>query len=68
MYAARPTFCPSPAVLGRLRNLFNTPEVQAELKLLPLSADLACSPLILQALAETANEDTLETDTVPSFI
>ncbi|CAK8996823.1 Uncharacterized protein SCF082_LOCUS4947 [Durusdinium trenchii] len=50
------------------QNLFNTPEVQAELKLLPLSADLACSPLILQALAETANEDTLETDTVHAVL
>ena len=43
------------------------PEVQVTLRSLPIAAPLACKPSVLAALAETANEETLQTDAVEAI-
>ncbi|CAE7235777.1 unnamed protein product, partial [Symbiodinium microadriaticum] len=48
-------------------NMLYAPEVQVSLRSLPIAAPLACKPSVLAALAETANEETLQTDTVEAI-
>ncbi|CAE7522853.1 unnamed protein product [Symbiodinium sp. CCMP2592] len=48
-------------------NMLYAPEVQVSLQMLPIAAPLACKPSVLAALAETANEETLQTDTVEAI-
>ncbi|CAE7948512.1 unnamed protein product, partial [Symbiodinium sp. KB8] len=48
-------------------NMLYAPEVQVSLRSLPIAAPLACEPSVLAALAETANEDTLQTDAVEAI-
>ncbi|CAE7941720.1 unnamed protein product [Symbiodinium necroappetens] len=48
-------------------NMLYAPEVQVSLRSLPIAAPLACEPSVLAALAETANEETLQTDTVEAI-
>ncbi|CAK8996077.1 unnamed protein product [Durusdinium trenchii] len=51
------------------QNLLHTPEIKVQLKVLQyLDASLACDIDLLRALATTANEDTLATDTVTAII
>ncbi|CAE7262397.1 unnamed protein product, partial [Symbiodinium necroappetens] len=42
-------------------------KVQVSLQRLPIAAPLACKPLVLAALVETANEETLQTDAVEAI-
>ncbi|CAE7522900.1 unnamed protein product [Symbiodinium sp. CCMP2592] len=46
------------------RQLFVLREVQVRLHRIPLAAPLACTPSVLQALEQTQNEETLQTDAV----
>eukprot|EP00439_Symbiodinium_sp_Y106_P033010 s5089_g3.t4 len=48
-------------------NMLYAPEVQVSLRSLPIAAPLACKPSVLAALAETANEETLQTDAVEAI-
>ncbi|CAE7522868.1 unnamed protein product [Symbiodinium sp. CCMP2592] len=48
-------------------NMPYAPEVQVSLRSLPIAAPLACKPSVLAALAETANEETLQTDAVEAI-
>ena len=48
-------------------NMLYAPEVQVSLRSLPIPALLACEPSVLAALAETANEETLQTDAVEAI-
>ncbi|CAE7746111.1 unnamed protein product, partial [Symbiodinium microadriaticum] len=48
-------------------NMLYAPEVQVSLQSLPIPATLACEPSVLAALAETANEETLQTDAVEAI-
>ncbi|CAE7522966.1 unnamed protein product, partial [Symbiodinium sp. CCMP2592] len=48
-------------------NMLYAPEVQVTLRSLPIAAPLACKPSVLAALAETANEETLQTDAVEAI-
>ena len=48
-------------------NMLYAAEVQVSLRSLPIAAPLACEPSVLAALAETANEDTLQTDAVEAI-
>ncbi|CAE7243921.1 unnamed protein product [Symbiodinium sp. CCMP2592] len=48
-------------------NMLYAPEVQVSLRSLPIPAPLACEPSVLAALAETANEETLQTDAVEAI-
>ena len=48
-------------------NMLYAPEVQVSLRSLPIAAPLACEPSVLAALAETENDETLQTDTVEAI-
>ncbi|CAE7267952.1 Ank3 [Symbiodinium sp. CCMP2592] len=50
-----------------LQNLHYAPKVQVSLRTLPIRAPLACRPGVLRALAETANDETLASDTVEAI-
>ncbi|CAE7250931.1 Ank3 [Symbiodinium necroappetens] len=50
-----------------LQNLQYAPKVQVSLRTLPIQAPLACRPGVLRALAETANDETLASDTVEAI-
>ena len=44
------------------QNLLKAPRVQASLKRLPIPALAACKKVVLKAIADTPNEETLATD------
>ncbi|CAE7262388.1 ANKRD50, partial [Symbiodinium necroappetens] len=48
-------------------NMLYAKEVQVSLRSLPIAAPLACKPSVLAALAETENEETLETEAVEAI-
>ncbi|CAE7026093.1 unnamed protein product [Symbiodinium natans] len=50
------------------QNLLYAPEVQTSLRRLRISAPVACKSAVLKAVAETANEGTLATDTVEALV
>ncbi|CAK9097664.1 unnamed protein product [Durusdinium trenchii] len=50
------------------QNLLRAPPVQAKLQVLPISGDVACNRRVLEAVAQTANEETLASDTVESIV
>ena len=53
----------------KVQNMIPKPEVQASLWYLPgLRAADACDPVLLTALAETANEQVFQTDTVQAIV
>ena len=52
----------------KLQNMLYAPEVQTSLRTLRISAVVACDKKVLAAVAETANEETLATDTVEVIV
>ena len=51
----------------KFQNMLYAPEVQTSLRKMRIPAPLACEPMVLAAVAETANEETLATDAVEAL-